>query len=65
MLSQKIVTGNDALSTTFRDARNSLSHTPSFAVSDAAIYSASMDERATELCFLLHQEIAPPAKVNI
>jgi hypothetical protein len=35
MLSQKIVTGNDALSTTFRDARNSLNHTPSFAASDA------------------------------
>ena len=40
------------------------SQRPSLAVSVAAIYSASVEERAIVACFFVHHVIAPPAKVN-
>ena len=39
---------------------NSFIHTPSFAASEAAMYSASHVDPATTLCLELHQLTAPP-----
>uniref|UniRef100_A0A3Q7HEN8 Reverse transcriptase Ty1/copia-type domain-containing protein n=1 Tax=Solanum lycopersicum TaxID=4081 RepID=A0A3Q7HEN8_SOLLC len=40
-----------------------LSHTASLAASEAATYSASMVESATQVCLMLLQTMAPPPKV--
>ena len=44
--------------------KNFLSHTTSFAASQAATYSASMVESATHPCLMLLQTIAPPHRLN-
>ena len=41
-----------------------LSHTASWVASDSAMYSASVDERATVRCFLLSQLMQPPLSTN-
>src|SRR3954466_3589255 len=64
VLSQKIFIGPDALGITPRSDMNSFIQTPSFAASEAAMYSASHVDPATTLCLELHQLTAPPFKVN-
>src|SRR5664279_976588 len=63
-LSQYTSNGLDKLGTTPRSIRNFLIHTPSFAASEAAMYSASVVESATVSCLELFQLTAPPFKVN-
>src|SRR5215216_7686178 len=60
VLSQKIFIRPDALGMTPRSDMNSFIHTPSFAASGAAMYSASHVDPATTLCLELHQLTAPP-----
>ena len=64
VLSQKIFIGPDALGMTPRSDMNSFIQTPSFAASEAAMYSASHVDPATTLCLELHQLTAPPFNVN-
>src|SRR6266496_6705810 len=64
VLSQKIFIGPDALGMTPRSDMNSFIQTPSFAASDAAMYSASHVDHATMLCLELHQLTAPPLNIN-
>src|SRR3954470_13877950 len=47
-----------------RSDMNSFIQTPSFAASEAAMYSASHVDPATTLCLELHQLTAPPFNVN-
>src|SRR3954465_13237198 len=60
VLSQKIFIRPDALGMTPRSDMNSFIQTPSFAASEAAMYSASHVDPATTLCLELHQVAAPP-----
>src|SRR6266536_4219466 len=64
VLLQKIFIGPDALGITPRSDMNSFIQTPSFAPSEAAMYSASHVDPATMLCLQLHQLIAPPFNIN-
>src|ERR687897_2108127 len=64
ILSQKIFIGPDALGMTPRSDMNSFIQTPSFAASEAAMYSTSHVDLATTLCLELHQLIAPPFNKN-
>ena len=52
--------GPDALGITPRSDMNSFIQTPSFAASEAAMYSTSHVDPATMLCLELHQLTAPP-----
>ena len=54
VLSQRIFIGPDALGMTPRSDMNSFIQTPSFAASEAAMYSASHVDPATTLCLELH-----------
>ena len=54
----------DALGMTPRSEMNSFIQSPSFAASEAAMYSASHVDPATMLCLELHELIAPPFNVN-
>ena len=56
--------GPDALGMTPRSDMNSFIQTPSFAASEAAMYSASHVYPATTLCLELHQLTAPPFNIN-
>src|SRR6266516_2086615 len=64
VLSQKIFIGPDALGMTPRSDMNSFIETPSFAASEAAMYSASHVDPATMLCLEPHQLTAPPFNIN-
>ena len=64
VLSQKIFHWTDALGMTPRSDMNSFIHTPSFAASEAALYSASHVEPTMTLCLELHQLRAPPFNIN-
>src|SRR6266516_3488687 len=55
VLSKKIFIGPDVLGITPRSDMNSFIHTPSFAASEAAMYSTSHVDPATTLCLELHQ----------
>ena len=55
----------NALGITPRSDMNSFIQTPSFAASEAAMYSASHVDPATTLCLELHQLIAPPFNKNM
>src|SRR6266511_4358570 len=65
VLSQKIFIGPDALGITPRSDMNSFIQTPSFAASEAAMYSASHVDPAMTLCLELHQLTAPPFNINM
>ena len=56
--------GPDALGMTPRSEMNSFIQTPSFAASEAAMYSASHVDPAMTLCLELHQLRAPPFNKN-
>ena len=58
VLSQKIFIGPDALGMTPRSEMNSFIQTPSFAASEAAMYSASHVDPAMTLCLELHFGVA-------
>src|SRR5215216_4683570 len=60
VLSQKIFIGPDALGMTPRSDMNYFIQTPSFAASEAAMYSASHVDTVMTLCLELHQLTAPP-----
>ena len=60
----KIFIGPDALGMTPRSDMNSFIQNPSFAASEAAMYSASHVDPATTLCLELHQLTAPPFNKN-
>src|SRR3954462_5808630 len=64
VLSHKIFIGPDALGITPRTDMNSFIQTPSFAASEAAMYSASHVDPATTLCLELHQLTASPFNIN-
>src|SRR6266536_912782 len=64
VLSQKIFIGPDALGITPRSDMNSFIQTPSFAASEAAMYSASHVDPATTLCLELHELTAQPFNLN-
>src|SRR6187399_1848937 len=64
VLSQKIFIGPDALGITPRSDMNSFIQTPSFAASQAAVYSASHADPAMTLCLETHQPTAPSFKIN-
>ena len=64
VLSQKIFAGPDALGITPTSDMNSFIQTPSFAASEAAMYSASHVDHATMLYLELHQLTAPPFNIN-
>ena len=55
VLSQKSVIGPDALGTTPRSVMSSFIQIPSWAASEAAMYSASHVDAAMTLCLQLHQ----------
>ena len=57
--------GPDAQGITPRSDMNTFIQTPSFAASEAAMYSASHVDPATTLCLELHQLTAPPFNVNM
>ena len=65
VLSQKIFIGPDALGMTPRLDMNSFIRTPSFAASEAAMYSASHVDPTTTLSLELHQLTAPPFNKNM
>ena len=65
VLSQKIFIGPDALGITPRSDMNYFIQTPSFAASEAAMYSAWHVDPATTLCSELHQLTAPPFNKNM
>jgi len=64
VLSQKIFIGSDALGITPRSDMNSFIQAPSFAASEAAMYSASHVDPTTTLCLELHELTAPPFNIN-
>ena len=64
VLSHNRVNGSNALDTTPRSVMNFFIQTPSFAASEAAMYSASHVESATTLCLEPHQLTAPPLRIN-
>src|SRR3989337_691968 len=64
VLSQKKFIGPDALGITPRSDMNFFIQTPSFAASEAAMYSVSHVDPATTLCLELHQLTAPPFNIN-
>ena len=59
IVTKKII-GPDALGMTPRSDMNSFIQTPSFAASEAAMYSASHVDPVTTLCLELHQLTALP-----
>src|SRR6266511_528026 len=64
VLSQKFFIRPDALGMTPRLDMNSFIQTPSFAASEATMYSTSHVDPATTLCLELHQLTAPPFNIN-
>src|SRR3954470_12094814 len=64
MLSQYIDIGSSALRTTPSSVMNSFIHIASCEASEAAMYSDSVEDLATTLCFALLQLTAAPFKIN-
>ena len=64
IVTKKII-GPDAQGLTPRSDMNSFIQTPSFAASEAAMYSTSHVDPATTLCLELHQLTASPFNKNM
>ena len=64
LLSQYSLIGSCIFGTTFSSFKNSRSQTTSLAASQAATYSTSMVESATQVCLTLLHIMVPPPKVK-